>query len=109
MTHEHPYIELLKRYEQVSNLHDIEACLASFSPDGMIVAGSETYQGERALRDAHEYDEASRTRVKFSDFEIEGNSVRCVFWNQHVLSRVLGSDGMTAKADWISARRAGQS
>jgi hypothetical protein len=100
MTIEHPYIGLLKRYEQASNSHDIEACVALFTPDGMIIAGGETYQGEKTLREAHEYDEGSRTQVNFSDFEVEGEVVRCTFWNEHELSRTLEAGGMNGKAEF---------
>lgn len=102
MTVAHPYIQLLKTYEQASNRHDIEACVALFTPDGVIVMGGDTYQGEKALRDAHEYDDASHTLVKFSDFAIddENNLVRCAFWNEHQLSRVLENGGMNGSAEF---------
>ena len=100
MTSEHPYAALLKKYEDLSNRHDIEACVAMFADDGMIVSGDDTYTGIAALRAAHEYDDGSQTLVEFRDFEIDGDLVRCTFWNEHELSRALGSDGMTGKAEF---------
>ena len=102
MTNEHPFIYLLQQYEQLSNKHDVDGCVALFRPDGMIIMGGETYQGEKAIRDAHEYDEASHTLVKFSDFavEAENNLVRCAFWNEHELSRVLKTGGMAGQAEF---------
>lgn len=102
MANEHPFIHLLQQYEQLSNRHDVDGCVALFRPDGMIVMGSETYQGEKAIRAAHEYDEASHTLVKFSNFEIddEANLVRCTFWNEHQLSRVLENGGMNGSAEF---------
>lgn len=94
------YIELLKAYQSASNRHDIEACVAMFTGTGEIVSGGESYVGTEAIRAAHEYDLASQTLVEFRDFEIEGNVVRCTFWNEHALSRAIGTGGMTAKAEF---------
>lgn len=96
----HPYIELLKQYEMESNQHHVEACIAFFTPHGAIVMDDEVYQGESALRDAHEYDLGSNTQVRFNNFKIEGNIVRCAFWNEHELSRVLESNGMNGEAEF---------
>jgi hypothetical protein len=101
MTTEHIFIRLLNQYEQLSNQHDIDGCVALFSPDGIIVMGGEAYQGEKSIREAHEYDRESRTQVRFSDFEIEENLVRCSFWNEHQLSRVIGTGGTIGTAEFI--------
>jgi len=100
MTSEHPHAALLKKYQDASNRHDIEACVAMFTMDGVIVSGGESYSGVAALRAAHDYDDGSQTLVEFRDFEIDGDIVRCTFWNEHELSRALGSDGMTGKAEF---------
>ena len=100
MTSEHPYAVFLKKYQDLSNRHDIEACVAMFTEDGVIESGGESYAGIAALRAAHEYDDGSQTLVEFRDFEIDGNVVRCTFWNEHALSRALDSDGMTGKAEF---------
>ncbi len=100
MTSEHLYIALLLRYQEVSNRHDVDACVSMFADDGIIVMGGETYQGVRALRDAHEYDAGSRTLVAFRDFEREGDIVRCTFWNEHELGRVLKDGGVTGRVEF---------
>jgi hypothetical protein len=100
VTSEHPYIASLLRYQEVSNCHDIDACVSMFTDDGIIVMGGEIYQGVSALRDAHEYDAGSRTLVEFKDFEVEGDLVRCVFWNEHELGRVLKDGGITGRAEF---------
>lgn len=100
MTSEHPYIALLLRYQEASNRHDIDACVSMFADDGIIVMGGEIYQGVHALRDAHEYDEGSRTLVEFKDFEVEGELVRCTFWNEHELGRALKDGGVTGGAEF---------
>jgi len=100
MTSEHPHISLLKKYQEASNRHDIEGCVAMFAEDSVIEMGGESYAGVGALHDAHEYDLGSQTLVEFRDFEIDGDVVRCTFWNEHELSRALGSDGMTGRAEF---------
>ncbi len=100
MTTDHPYIQVLQQYEAFSNQHDVNACVALFMSDGCIVMSGETYQGLKALRDAHEYDEGSNTLVRFSNFEIDGNVVRCTFWSEHALSRVLETGGISGKAEF---------
>ena len=97
---EHPYVTLLKKYQEASNRHDIEACVAMFTEEGSIEFGGESYAGAAALRAAHEYDEGSHTLVEFRDFEVEGELVRCTFWNAHELSRAVGTNGMTTKAEF---------
>lgn len=71
-----------------------------FTDTGEIVSGGESYVGAEAIRAAHEYDLASRTLVKFRDFDIQGNVVRCTFWNEHELSRAIGTEGMTGPAEF---------
>ena len=100
MTSEHPYTVLLKRYQEASNRHDIEACVSMFTEDGVILSGGDSYSGVAALRAAHEYDDGSQTLVEFRDFEIDDDIVRCTSWNEHELSRALDSDGMTSKAEF---------
>ena len=100
MSTEHPHAALLQKYQEASNLHDIEACVAMFTEDGVIEMGGEAYMGSAALRAAHEYDLGSQTFVNFSDFEIHGDVVRCTFWNEHELSRAIGNGGMTGSAEF---------
>lgn len=100
MNSEHPYIALLERYQEASNRHDIEACVAMFADNGVIMMGGESYAGADALRDAHEYDLGSQTLVAFRDLEVDGDLIRCTFWNEHELSRVIGNGGMTGKAEF---------
>ena len=100
MTPEHPYASLLKKYQDASNRHDIEACVAMFTDDGLIEMGGESYTGADALRDAHEYDLGSQTSVEFRDFEINDDRVRCNFWNEHELSRAIGNGGMLSRAEF---------
>ena len=100
MNSEHPYISLLKKYQDISNRHDIEACVVMFTEHGSIESGNEAFTGVDAIRAAHEYDLSSRTQVGFQDFEIDGDVVRCTFWNEHELSRAIGSGGMTGKAEF---------
>ncbi|MCB0034812.1 MAG: hypothetical protein KDE51_12355 [Anaerolineales bacterium] len=69
-----------------------------FTADGSIASQDESYTGTAAIRDAHEYDEASQTLVAFRDFVVEGNVVYCTFWNEHALSRAVGDGGMSGKA-----------
>ncbi|MCL4262353.1 MAG: hypothetical protein KJ069_04030 [Anaerolineae bacterium] len=95
-----PYIELLGIYQEACNRHDIEKCVALFSDDGEIVSGGESYVGTAVIRAAHEYDQASQTVVAFRDFEVQGNVVRCTFWNEHALSRAIGNGGMTGQAEF---------
>lgn len=98
MTHdEHPHLALLRAYEEASNRHDIEACVAMFTPDGSIESG-ESYAGVDAIRAAHEYDLGSHTLVAFRDCEAEGATVACTFWNEHELARAIGGGGMNGKA-----------
>ncbi|HUM71794.1 MAG TPA: nuclear transport factor 2 family protein, partial [Chloroflexota bacterium] len=103
MSTDQPYIELLGAYQAACNRHDIEACVAMFTEAGEIVSGGESYVGTAVIRAAHEYDLASHTLVEFRDFEIEGNVVRCTFWNEHELSRAIGTGGMTGKAEFTFA------
>ena len=100
MSTEHPHIQLLQTYQEASNRHDIEACVALFTEDGSIEMGGDVYAGSQALWDAHAYDLGSQTLVEFRDFEKDGNLVRCTFWNEHELSRAIGNDGMTGKAEF---------
>ena len=95
-----PLIDILKNYEAASNRHDIEACVAFFTPAGSILMNGQSYQGAEALRAAHEYDAGSDTQVRFSDFEVEGQVVRCTFWNEHELSRALETGGLAGKAEF---------
>jgi hypothetical protein len=98
MTAENPYIAVVQQYQEVSNRHDIDACVALFTEDGRIEMNGEVYQGIPALRDAHEYDVGSRTQVAFRDFVVAGDVIECTFWNEHELSRVLGTGGTSGKA-----------
>jgi hypothetical protein len=98
MVSENPYIAVVQEYQEASNLHDINACVALFAEDGRIEMNGEMYQGLQALRDAHEYDLASRTQVAFRDFVAEGDVIRCTFWNEHELDRVVQSGGTTSSA-----------
>ena len=100
MTSNHPHVSLLQAYQEASNRHDIEACVALFAEDGAIEMGGEVYTGNQALRDAHEYDLGSQTLVEFRDFEMDGDLVRCTFWNEHELSRAIGNGGMTGRAEF---------
>lgn len=95
---ESTHIAVLQEYQGASNRHDIDACVALFTEQGRIEMNGETYQGPQALRDAHAYDLSSRTQVAFRDFVIEGPEVRCTFWNEHELDRVLGTGGTTSRA-----------
>jgi hypothetical protein len=95
-----PYIARLEAYQAACNRHDIDACVAMFMDTGEIVSGGESYMGTTAIHAAHEYDLASRTIVEFRDFEIQGNVVRCTFWNEHELSRAIGTGGMTGPAEF---------
>ena len=94
---EHPHIARLQAYEEASNRHDIDACVAMFSADGSIELG-ESYTGADAIRAAHEYDLGSRTLVAFRDFVVDGDTVACTFWNEHELGRAIGTGGVTGKA-----------
>ncbi len=94
------YSDLLGVYQEACNRHDIETCVAMFAHDGEIVSGGESYVGTEAIRAAHEYDLASRTLVEFRDFAVEDNVVRCAFWNEHELSRAIGTDGMRGTAEF---------
>ena len=100
MSSEHPHVQLLQTYQAASNRHDIEACVALFTAAGSIEMGGEVYAGSQALRAAHEYDLGSQTLVEFRDFEVEGDLVRCTFWNEHELSRAIGNSGMTGQAEF---------
>lgn len=94
------YIRLLKDYEEASNRHDVDGCTAMFTEDGSIVLVGTVFAGKEAIRAAHEYDLASQTFVKFPNPQVEGNVVRCAFWSQHELSRVIGDGGATGSAEF---------
>jgi len=100
MVSEHAHVVLLKKYQELSNRHDIDGCVKMFTVDGSITMGGETYAGLDALRDAHEYDLGSQTKVEFRNLEMDGDIVRCVFWNEHELSRAVGNGGMTGRAEF---------
>jgi len=100
MVSEHAHVTLLKKYQELSNRHDIEACVDMFTEDGVIESGNESFTGVEAIRAAHEFDLASRTEVEFRDMEVDGDLVRCTFWNANELSRVTGDHGMTGKAEF---------
>jgi len=100
VTSEHAHVALIKKYQQLSNRHDIDGCVALFADDGSITMDGETYTGVNALRDAHTYDLGSQTIVEFRDLEVDGDIVRCVFWNEHELSRAIGNGGMMGKAEF---------
>lgn len=94
------HIKLLKAYEEASNRHDIDGCTAMFTEDGSIVLMGDVFAGRDAIRAAHEYDKASQTFVKFLNPQVDGNVIRCAFWNQHELGRAIGDDGMTGSAEF---------
>lgn len=94
------YENILKAYEEASNRHDIEACMKMFTEDGSINLMGNLYTGADAVRAAHEYDKASQTFVKFLNSKVDGNVIRCAFWNQHELGRAIGDNGMTGGAEF---------
>lgn len=94
------YKNLLKAYEEASNRHDVEGCTAMFTADGSIVLMGDVFAGTDAIRAAHEYDLASKTFVKFLNPQVDGNVVRCDFWNQHELGRAIGDGGVTGGAEF---------
>ena len=94
------YENVLKAYEEASNRHDIETCVKMFTEDGSIILMGNAYSGVDAIRAAHEYDLASQTFVKFLNPQVDGNMIRCAFWNQHELGRAIGDNGMTGGAEF---------
>lgn len=94
------YENVLKAYEEASNRHDIDSCVKMFTEDGSIILMGNAYSGVDAIRAAHEYDLASQTFVKFLNPQVDGNVIRCAFWNQHELGRALGDGGMTGSAEF---------
>jgi hypothetical protein len=99
-TGQHDLILRVTAYQEASNSYNIDAAVAMFAPGGSIEVGGKRYAGPDALRATHEYDMASKTQVAFSDFDLEGDMVRCAFHYCDELDRVVGLDGTTSKAEF---------
>jgi hypothetical protein len=92
-------IAWLRVYEDACNRYDIDAAVAMFADDGVLIFEGERIAGQAALRAAHEWDKRAHNQVGFCDYTLDGNSVRCTFVNCHELHRILGIDAIHRPAE----------
>jgi hypothetical protein len=98
-------IAVLEQYQAVCNRYDVAAAVALFAEDGCIEIRGIEYRGWGALHAAHECDRGSQTQVAFSDYVVEGETVRCTFIACDVLDRAVRLDGWHLQAEFTLRNR----
>jgi hypothetical protein len=82
--------ELLQRYIQAANRHDISAIRTKFANDIVWILGSDTLIGKDAVIAPHEFDAGAGTRLLVKSFTVKGDTVESVLEETNDYMDTLG-------------------
>jgi|GEM_PF-1705210 len=88
-------IAKIRGMEEAHNRHDLEKELGYYSDDARFeVVGAWAKEGKAEFRKLLELDVLMNSRLEFTDFRIEGNTVTCKVREQNDMIALLGMDAM---------------
>ncbi len=94
MSQQHPLVSRLLAYQALCNRFEMEKAVTFFTEDAVVDIHGQICSGLQGMIDLHEYDRGCGALVYLSDFQIDGNKVRCSFVYEAEADRLLGISGL---------------